>query len=345
MIKQIARSIKVSCLVVLILLPISALYFYHFIQSPLSVGNGYVLEIAPGTSVQKIAEQLFKDGVLKNSWPFLGAVRWLGAWNALKAGEYLIKPGMTPVDVIQELREGKVIQHAIVIVPGSTFQRLMDELNQNAYLSHTLNELKPEEIMAKLGHPGEHPEGRFFADTYYFPKGTTDFKFLQRAYTVLHQKLKVAWENRAENLAVKSAYEALILASIIEKESSIIDEYSDISGVYTRRLEKSMPLQADPTVIYGAGKDYTGRITKDMLKTETPYNTYQIAGLPPTPIAFPSEKALYAAVHPTPGDTLYFVARTDGKGHVFSRTLEEHQINVQQYRKAKSATQIPVGNP
>jgi UPF0755 protein len=334
MMKALLRFIMISGMVLILLLGLAGLQFYYFTRSSMSVGNGYVLVILPGTSVQKIAEQLSKDGVIRSTWNFLFWVKWQQAWTELKAGEYLIKPGTTPTELIQQLRDGKVIQHALTIVPGWNFQRLMEVVNQEPKLSHTLQGLKPEDIMVKLGHAGEHPEGRFFADTYYFPAGTSDVAFLKRAYNILQEKLNTVWNQRAQDLPIKSAYEALILASIIEKESSFVEEYNEISGVYSRRLLKSMPLQADPTVIYGAGKEVGAPITKEMLKTETPYNTYQIAGLPPTPIAFPSLKALEAAVHPKEGETLYFVANVDGKGHVFSKTLEEHQVAVTRYRKA-----------
>lgn len=350
MIKKLIRFFVFCGALLIIIASILGLQFYQFTRSPLAVGNGYVLVIASGTSVQKIAEQLMNDGVLKSTGSFLLWVRWQNAWSALKAGEYLIKPGTTPTQLIEQLKEGKVIQHVLTIVPGWTFQHLMEVVNQEPSLSHLLVGLKPEDIMIKLGHPGEHPEGRFLADTYYFPAGTTDVAFLQRAYNQLHDKLAMVWNQRsvAETKTLKSAYEALTLASIIEKESSTIEEYADISGVYIRRLEQGMPLQADPTVIYGVGKEYAGQITKEMLNTETPYNTYRIKGLPPTPIAFPSLRALEASVHPRSGDALYFVARPNGRGHEFSKTLNEHQDAVDRYRRGvdttlpQSTTVLPV---
>lgn len=322
--------------IVSIILIIFTLQFYRFLYSPLQIQKeGYVLFILPGTSAQKIATQLVEANILESERKFLFYIRMKGAWNKLKAGEYLIEEGSTPRDLLYQLSKGKVIQHALTIVPGWNFERLLMEVNQSPALVHTLTGLSFADIMAKLGHPGEHPEGKFLPETYYFVAGTTDVVFLQRAYNLLQEKLTILWNKpRAENYPLKSSYEALILASIIEKESSVFEEYAEIAGVYIRRLMRNMPLQADPTVIYGAGKAYKGNLTSRLLNHHTPYNTYRVVGLPPTPIALPSEKALEAALAPRPGNTLYFVAHKDGKGHVFSRTLEEHLIAVREYRKS-----------
>lgn len=296
---------------------------------------GYVLELSPGTSVQALAKQLENAQLIEHPNFFLVWLYWQGDWNKLKAGEYLVKPGSTINDLIDLLKSGKVIQHAYTIVPGWTFQRLLEEIKAAPKLTHTVQGLSESEIMSQLGHPGEHPEGRFFPETYYFPANTTDLVFLQRAYDLMQQKINGLWPNRTQGLPLKSPYEALILASIVEKESGFLEEYHDIAGVFVKRLEKNMPLQADPTVIYGAGKSYEGVILSDMLKKETPYNTYQNKGLPPTPIAFPSLKAIEATLHPSASGALYFVAKPDGKGHVFSKTLDEHNSAVNEYRKSK----------
>jgi len=317
-----------------IVLAILGTHFYIFTQSPLTVKpEGYVILIPNGTPVQKIATQLKKDKILEYPYWFMLSVLLQGDWHKLKAGEYLIKSGSTPFDLIEQVREGKVIQYAFTIIPGWSFDRLMQEIKLAPKLTQTLSGLTPNEVMAKLGHPAEHPEGRFFAETYYYPNGTTDIQFLQRSYHVLQDKLIQLWNKRAVDvLPFSTPYEALILASIVEKESDLAEEYAEIAGVYVRRLKINMPLQADPTVIYGAGKEYGGTIDSKMLKIPTPYNTYQVTGLPPTPIAFPSTKALEAALNPKPGDTLYFVAKPEGKGHIFSKTLQEHQLAVSRYR-------------
>jgi UPF0755 protein len=315
-------------------------YQYHdFLRRPLAVSeNGTVFVIPMGTPVYKIANNLVETGILKSSSLFLLSAYANGCWDKLKAGEYRIKPGSTPVDLIHQLRDGKVIQYALTIVPGWTFERLMLEIASAPKIQPFLTGLSPAEIMAKLGHAAEHPEGRFFPETYYYPAGTTDIAILQRAYRDLQAKLSLLWHAKKTDSILKSAYEALILASIIEKESSVVDEYRDIAGVYTRRLAKNMPLQADPTVIYGAGKTdnglkYDRNITREMLTQQNPYNTYLKAGLPPTPIALPSAKALEAALDPKAGNTLYFVAKPEGKGHVFTENLSDHNSAVTEYRK------------
>ncbi len=309
--------------------------FYHFVHTPLLIKEGgYVLAFPSGGSAQTLAKQLAADGVLKSPVHFIVWIRLQGSWRQLKAGEYFVKPNTTPRELIEQLKSGKVIQHALTIVPGWNFTRLMSEIEQSPHLRHSLTGLSASEIMARIGHPGEHPEGRFFAETYYFPAGTTDVRFLQRAYQLMQATLTNLWQNRTTPLPLHSEYEALILASIIEKESGIPGEYGDIAGVYIRRLQQKMPLQADPTVIYGVGDRFNGQLTQQMLLEKTPYNTYQQVGLPPTPIAFPSHGALLAALHPTEGDALYFVADPKGKGHIFSKTLLEHHLAVKEYRKA-----------
>ncbi len=303
-------------------------------ESPLSIQpSGYVLLVTPGMPTQKIADRMAKDGILSNPSLFTWWVFITNARAQLKAGEYFIKEGSTAQDVIQLLTSGKVMQHSLTIVEGWNFETLMQMLHESPYIKHTLVGLKPQEIMAKLGHADKHPEGHFFPDTYYFPLGTTDLAFLQRAYNIMQEKLMKAWEKRGSVLAVNNPYQILILASIIEKESCHFDEYKEISGVFHRRLLRGMPLQADPTVIYGAGKAYTGTITTELLKLQNPYNTYVNTGLPPTPIAMPSEKAILAALQPKNGDSLYFVSRGNCKGHIFSKTLEEHQAAVNHYRR------------
>ena len=318
-------------------------YQYHnFLRRPLTIDphspEGTVFVVPMGTPVYKIVNNLVEAGVLQSSNAFLLAVFLHDSWHTLKAGEYLIKPGSTPVDLINQLRDGKVIQYALTIVPGWTFERLMLEIAGSSKIQHSLTGLSPVEIMAKLGHATEHPEGRFFPETYYYPAGTTDIAILQRSYRDLQAKLSLLWNAKKTDSILKYPYDALILASIIEKESSVVDEYRDIAGVYTRRLAKNMPLQADPTVIYGAGKTYEGtkynsNITKEMLTHQNPYNTYLKAGLPPTPIALPSAKALEAALDPKAGESLYFVAKPDGKGHIFTENLTDHNSAVAEYRK------------
>lgn len=332
---MIRKIILFIIFVPIILLGISAYLFQDYItETPLELNSpSYVLLVTPGMPVQKIADQMARDGLLKYPKLFLLWVTISDVRTSLKAGEYLIKEGSTLQDVINLLISGKVIQHPFTIVEGWNFETMMQAIQQAPELKQTLVGLTAKEIMAKLGQPDKHPEGRFYPDTYYFPLGTTDLAFLQRAYNTMEAKLKNAWEKRSHALHLESPYQALILASIIEKESCDFSEYEEISGVFHRRLQRGMPLQADPTVIYGAGKAYNGVITGTLLKASTPYNTYTNTGLPPTPIAMPSERAILAALQPKKGETLYFVAKGNCKGHVFSKTLEAHQAAVNHYRR------------
>lgn len=310
-------------------------YYSQFLLHSIQLrGPDQVFVIPAGASTQKIAEALDNEGIISHPLLFAFTVHWQGKRGKLQAGEYLIKANTTPQDLIHLFASGKVIQHAFTIVPGWTVDQLMEALNAEPNIEHTLEGLSHQEMMGKIGYPSKHPEGCFLPETYHFPKAITDVAFLKRAHELLQEKLMAAWANRADNLILKTPDEALILASIIEKESGSDEEYTEISGVYTRRLEKKHLLQADPTVIYGVGKAFTGSLTNAQLKSDSPYNTYQQLGLPPTPIALPSLKAIEAALHPKPGNTFYFVAKPEGKGHVFSSTLEEHEAAVLEYRKS-----------
>ena len=218
---------------------------------------------------------------------------------------------------------------------------MMEAVRHHPKIQQTLEGLSDAEIMDRLGHPDENPEGRFFPDTYHFPRGTTDVVFLQRAYATMARRLDEAWRQRAPDLPLKTPYQALILASIIEKETGLPEERPAIAGVFIRRLRKGMRLQTDPTVIYGLGESCDGELRRRDLRRDTPYNTYVHKGLTPTPIALPGAGSLRAAVNPAPGDALYFVATGNG-GHVFSNTLKEHNRAVRKYqlrrRNAHSTT-------
>lgn len=324
-------------IILLLILSIGILgaYYTYFLNHPLQIKTREQVFIIPvGASTHKIAEALGHQGIIKHPILFTFTVHWEGKRGKLQAGEYLVKSSLTPLQLIDIFASGKVIQHAFTIVPGWTFDQLMSALQAEPNIEHTLVDLDKEAMMTKIGLIHPHPEGYFFPETYHFPKGTTDVDFLKRAHQLLQEKLAAAWANRADNLILKTPYEALILASIIEKESSLEEEYTDIAGVYMRRLEAKQLLQADPTVIYGLGKDFRGHLSSAELQSSSPYNTYQQLGLPPTPIALPSLRAIEAAVHPKPGNALYFVAKPEGKGHVFSRTLKEHQAAVAEYKKA-----------
>ena len=308
------------------------LQYQHFVETPLQIpGDGVVLQVTPGMSLVAVADQLQQRQLLPDG-------RWLRLLARLEpqqaliqAGEYRLLPGITPPKLLELLRSGEVVQHTLTVVEGWSFARMRAVIAAERRLHHTLADADDAAVMAAVGHAGEHPEGRFFPDTYHFPRGLNDVAFFQRAYDAMAQQLATAWQQRAADLPLKSPYEALILASIIEKESGLASERPQIAGVFVRRLQRRMRLQTDPTVIYGLGALFDGNLTRRHLRTDNPYNTYRIMGLPPTPIALPGADALHAALHPAAGSALYFVARGDGSHH-FSATLEEHNRAVRRYQ-------------
>jgi UPF0755 protein len=309
-----------------------SLDYRAFTQTPLALpSEGQVIEVAPGRSVRAIARDLEARGIIDNAWYLEGMARRAGVAGRLKAGEYHVASGTLPEEFLNLLVSGKVVQHSLTIVEGWTFQQMLAAVRAHPVLAQTLQDATPQAIMAALGHPDEHPEGRFLPDTYHFPRGTSDRDFLRRAYTALEQTLEREWSRRAEGLPLKTAYEALILASIIERETGVAEERTRIAGVFVRRLQQGMRLQTDPTVIYGIGDSFDGNIRTRDLRTDTPYNTYTRHGLPPTPIAMPGAAAIHAALHPADGDELYFVSKGDGS-HQFSATLEEHNRAVRRYQ-------------
>lgn len=306
--------------------------FNQFKNKPLSLPPEAVLySLASGTSVAGLAADLEQRGYLEMPLYLRLLARWEGLAHKLKAGEYLLQPGTTPVALLEQLVAGKVTTYSLTLVEGWNFRQVVNAIAQQDALQHTLTDLSVPEIMERLGHAGEHPEGRFLPDTYHFPKGSTDVDLLRRAYDAMQRQLASEWAARAQELPLKTPYEALILASIIEKETGLAEERSRIAGVFIRRLNKGMLLQTDPTVIYGMGEAFDGNIRRRDLRRDTPYNTYLHKGLPPTPIAMPGIDAIRAALHPAAGKSLYFVARGDG-GHHFSNTLKEHNKAVRRYQ-------------
>lgn len=313
--------------------------YQGFINQPLVSQKPVVFDIAKGSSFQGIVKQLdaqvdFQNPDIDELW-FKILARQQGLINQLKAGEYELPVGLTPKGFLLLLSSGATLQHSITFPEGWTFKQLRLALITDKNLKLTLAELSDVDILQKIGSDATHTEGLFFPDTYKFEKGTTDLVILQQAYQKMQQVLKLQWAHKAQGLPLKTPYEALILASIVEKETGVSSERPDIAGVFIRRLNKGMRLQTDPTVIYGMGESYQGNIRKKDLQTLTPYNTYRINGLPPTPIAMPGEQAIYAVLHPAKGNSLYFVANGDGR-HNFSATLSEHNRAVQAFlRKRK----------
>lgn len=290
--------------------------------------------VPAGSSLSSLATRLENDGLISNRWYFIAMSRLDGSASNIKAGEYDILPGMTPVDLLKMFVEGKVVQHSFTIIEGWTFKQMLEAIQKNNKLIHDTIGLSDEQIMKKIGYSGLHPEGRFYPDTYYFPLGTKDSQFLKRAYETMQQKLNGMWEANSKKCPLKSPYEALIMASIVEKETAVPSERDEIAGVFCRRLKKRMRLQTDPTVIYGMGESYTGNIKSKHLREKTAYNTYVIKGLPPTPIALPGHGAIYATLHPKDGNFLYFVAKGDGTHH-FSSSFKEHDRAVTRYQRKR----------
>ncbi len=286
--------------------------------------------IKSGSSLSAVIYDLANKNIIKQPRFLLWYARVHGLANKMKTGDYRLTADLSTKQFLDNIFSGKVIQYSFTIIEGWSFKQLIAELNKHPQIKHTIEDLSPQDIMLKLGLDG-HYEGQFLPDTYYFPKNLTDTEFLKRAYQSMQTALKQEWENRAVGLIYKTPYEALIMASIVEKETGQASERKQISGVFLRRLEKRMRLQTDPTVIYGMGDKYKGNIRKRDLLRDTPYNTYRRPGLPPTPIALPGRKAIHAALHPADGDALYFVSRGDGS-HVFSATLKEHNKAVIKYQ-------------
>jgi UPF0755 protein len=306
--------------------------YQNFKQAPLAISEaGLVYEISPGTSLKQLAYDLQQRGITTHPQYLMWLGRELDLARRLQAGEYQLVPGMTPENLLRKLAGGEVIQHAITLIEGQTFKEMMAFIESNNELVHTLDDVDTEELMKRLGHAGENPEGRFLPNTYHFPQGTTDLAFLQRAYAAMERVLAEAWAGRDADLPLDTPYEALTLASIVEKETGLAEERPIIAGVFIRRLQKGMRLQTDPTVIYGLGNRFDGNLRVADLRGDTPYNTYTRAGLPPTPIAMPGAASIRAVLHPDRSDVLFFVAKGNGSHH-FSRTLKEHENAVQRYQ-------------
>ena len=306
----------------------------QYAETPLNIPEGGIdYIVTPGTTLGNLAKDLEKKGYISSSIYLRIIARWTGQGKAIKAGEYHIQPGTNPSELLDQLVSGQVNTHNITLVEGWTFRQMLSSINSNHMLTHTLKGLSDAEIMSRLGHEGMHPEGRFLADTYNFPRGTTDLALLQRTYAAMETLLNREWEQRDPSLPFKDPYQALILASIVEKETALPEERREIAGVFVRRLQKNMRLQTDPTVIYGMGDAYQGNIRRKDLQTDTPYNTYMHGGLTPTPICMPGRDAIRAVMHPAAGNTLYFVAKNQGDGsHHFSETLKEHNEAVRKYQ-------------
>lgn len=292
----------------------------------------YEFSLKQGSSLKSAARQMQQAGVLSGDWLFVLLARGLGKARQIKPGNYEIETPVTPVQLLDMISKGRVEQSELSIIEGSTFNQLRSALNAEPTLRHDTLALSDAEILHRIGAPEKFAEGLFFPDTYNFSSGSSDLAVLKRAYQLMQRNLQESWKSRTANLPLDTPYQALILASIVEKETGKASERSLISAVFINRLRKNMLLQTDPTVIYGMGDKFDGNLRKRDLLTDTPYNTYTRDGLTPTPIALPGLAAIQAALHPAPSNALYFVARGDGSSH-FSATLTEHNNAVNRYQK------------
>lgn len=306
--------------------------YQQFLDTPIELAQEEtVLLIEPGDSLRAVARNLASEGMISDARYFRVLARLSGQSSKIQAGEYLLSGKIIPVELLDKMVKGKVRQYRLTLIEGWKFSEMLTFVKASADLKHILKADNPAAIMAEIGYPGVHPEGRFLPDTYHFPRGMSDREFLRRAYQTMEQFLQQAWMEREQTIPLKTADEALILASIVEKETGKASERPEIAGVFTRRLQKKMRLQTDPTVIYGLGDSFDGNIKRKHLTQDNPYNTYTRRGLPPTPIAMPGREAILAALHPAAGDAVYFVSKGDGS-HQFSATLDEHNNAVIKYQ-------------
>lgn len=331
----------------LLLLAVSAAVFgfcgwmVWFALAPIELGPSPVdFAIQSGSTLRSATRQVIDAGVPMPSWQFTLLARASGAGASIKAGSYQVSSGVTPLQILHKITRGEFAQSDIVFVEGWTFRQIREVMAAHAYIKHDSEGLDDSEIMARLGQPGKSPEGMFFPDTYVFARGTSDLAILVRANQAMQKQLQSSWTQRTAGLPIGDSYEALILASIVEKETGSPGDRTLIAAVFINRLRAGMKLQTDPTVIYGMGEDFSGNLRKQDLLADTPFNTYTRLGLPPHPIAMPGLASINAVTRPAETDALYFVSRGDGTSE-FSRTLVEHNRAVAKYqipgaRKRKS---------
>ena len=306
------------------------------LQQPLKLTQEQLLDVQSGASPTGVLNRLQAEGVIKDAFWLRLYWRFNLSGQALHSGEYRMTPGMDARSLLGLWERGEVVQYSLTLVEGWNFRQVRAALGKQPKLEQTLGNLSDSELMAKIGHPNVFPEGRFFPDTYRYTRGMTDAELLKQAYNRLDDVLQEEWEKRAADVPYVDPYQALIMASLVEKETGVPQERGQIAGVFVRRLQMGMLLQTDPTVIYGLGERYNGKITRAFLKEATPYNTYVISGLPPTPIAMVGREAIHAAMNPVPGNSLYFVARGDGS-HVFSADLDAHNAAVKEFQLKRRA--------
>lgn len=318
-------------LLLILLLAAAGVGYYAYRPLPLP-STPFEFSLKPGSSLRGAAQQIRQAGLLEQDGAFVWLARLLGKSTQIKAGNYALDHPVSPLELLEIITKGEVSQSQLSVIEGWTFKQLRAALDANPDIAHDTVNLADVEILQHIGATEAHPEGLFFPDTYYFAAGSSDLQIFKRAYQTMQKHLQEAWLARTPGLPLQNPYQALILASIVEKETGAPSDRSMIAGVFVNRLRKGMLLQTDPTVIYGLGDQFDGNLRKRDLLADTAYNTYTRAGLTPTPIALPGMAALQAALHPARTDALYFVARGDGSSY-FSSTLTEHNNAVNRYQK------------
>ncbi|MBD8568116.1 endolytic transglycosylase MltG [Pseudomonas syringae] len=309
---------------------------YQALHQPLEITQEQLLDVPAGSTPTGVLNRLQTEGVIKDAFWLRLYWRFNLSGQALHSGEYRMVPGMYVDALFGVWKRKEVVQYSLTLVEGWNFRQVRAALAKQAKLDQTLAGLSDAELMTKIGHPDVFPEGRFFPDTYRYVRGMTDAEVLKQAYARLEEVLDEEWAARAADAPYADPYQALIMASLVEKETGVPQERGQIAGVFVRRLKLGMQLQTDPTVIYGMGERYNGKLTRADLKQATPYNTYVIAGMPPTPISLVGREAIHAALNPVSGDSLYFVAKGDGS-HVFSNDLDAHNAAVREYQIKRRA--------
>ncbi|MDO5667284.1 MAG: endolytic transglycosylase MltG [Alcaligenaceae bacterium] len=310
---------------------VGAYYAYNWSKTPVSLDNSvFDFHIKRGDTLRSVSSMLEREGILKYPDLLILYGRYTGQDRMIKAGAYEIKAGDTPLDVLERIASGDMSHRRIALIEGRTTKQFIERIQSNPDITVTLDPNKPEELLRKLKSPYESLEGLFYPDTYVFIPGDTDFDILRRAYGQFETYLQDAWDKRDPSIPLKNPYELLIMASIVEKETGLASDRDTIAGVFMNRLKANMLLQTDPTVIYGMGDKYEGRIRKVDLQTDTPWNTYTRKGLPPTPIANPGLAALEAASQPAQHGYYYFVSRGDGSSE-FAENLQQHNRNVRRF--------------
>lgn len=336
LIRKLVLLLQIGLVSAGLLLGFSAWKLDSALKQPLNLTQEQLLDVPAGSTPTGTFNRLETEGVLDDAFWLRLYWRFNLDGQPLHSGEYRMTPGLTAEGLIGLWQRGEVVQYSLTLVEGWNFRQVRSALAKHEKIVQTLSGLSDSEVMDKLGHPGVFPEGRFFPDTYRFVRGMTDVEFLKKAYNRLDDVLAQEWSKRAADAPYTDPYQALIMASLVEKETGVPEERGQIAGVFVRRMKIGMLLQTDPTVIYGLGERYNGKLTRAHLKEANPYNTYMIAGLPPTPIAMVGREAIHAALNPVPGSSLYFVARGDGS-HIFSDDLDAHNAAVREFQLKRRA--------